>query len=287
MKIVPITPETIAPYLPLCGDHAMFLRAPGRYALGAQENGKAVGLLLYRLDNTEAEIVWLVWSQNGSPAVGRALISDFLERLKEKNCGFAFALLGERDQERLGPVLTEYGFVPTEEKGSCWEFSLSDLRLGDSVPQKRKDLVPLKEVPQPVRNRFFHKIAGCVLSGQRSLDEKASYVLLNRDGVQAAVLLSFVPNGGRNLELFYLHDRAQSAVMPALLRAASASLQQTGRPDMRLFVATGDPQTERLLQRLAPNAKQVSFPLYRFYWMDLDYEARLIWGWDNARFEEM
>ena len=56
---------------------------------------------------------------------------------------------------------------------------------------------------------------------------------------------------------------------------------------MRIFAAAGDPQTERLLQHLAPNAKQVSFPLYRFYWMDLDYEARLIWEWDNARFEEI
>ena len=40
MNIVPITTETIAPYLPLYGDDIMFLRAPGRYALGAQESGK-------------------------------------------------------------------------------------------------------------------------------------------------------------------------------------------------------------------------------------------------------
>lgn len=287
MNIVPITTETIAPYLPLYGDDIMFLRAPGRYALGAQESGKAVGLLLYRISDAGAEIVRIAWSQNASDDVGRALVSNLLERLKEKDCHFAFALLGESEQEQLSPALTENGFVPTEETGSCWEFSLSDLRLGDSVPRKRADMMPLNEVPEPIRNRFFHKLAGSVTLGKGSMDTKASHVLLDREGIQAAILLSLVPNGDRNIELLYLHDGAQSTAMPSLLSAAAATLRKAGKPDMRIFAAAGDPQTERLLQHLAPNAKQVSFPLYRFYWMDLDYEARLIWEWDNARFEEI
>ncbi|MDO4292920.1 MAG: hypothetical protein Q4C65_06775 [Eubacteriales bacterium] len=286
MNIVPITTETIAPYLPLCGGDAALLRTPGRYALGAQEHGKAVGLLLYRAEGAGAEIVRLAWSQDAPDGVGQALVADFLERRREKEGRFAFALLGEAERERLGVLLAENGFVPAEERGSCWEFSLSDLRLGEGGPQKRENVVPLEEVPGPVRNRFFGGLSGGAVPDRQSLDGKASHVLLGREGIQAAILLSFAPDGDRNVELLYLCDPSQSAAMLSLLRAAAASLRKTEGADLRLFAAAGDPQTDRLVQRLAPDAKQVSFPLYRFFRMDLDHEARLIWEWDNARFEQ-
>ena len=149
MNIISVTNEAFAPYLPLCGGDTLFLCAPGRYALGAQENGRAAGLLLYTLSETGAVLNRLAWSQNFSEDVGRALLEAFWERLQEQDCFLASALLGEEEHEQLGGILTQAGFFPMREEGRCWEFPVGSLHLG-GVPAKNPGLLSLEEayVPQ-------------------------------------------------------------------------------------------------------------------------------------------
>ena len=283
MNIISVTNEAFAPYLPLCGGDTLFLCAPGRYALGAQENGRAAGLLLYTLSETGAVLNRLAWSQDFSEDVGRALLEAFWERLQEQDCFLASALLGEEEHDQLGGILTQAGFFPMREEGRCWEFPVGSLHLG-GVPAKKTGLLSLEEAPDILLNRFFRELSGTATHGRGALDSRASFLLPGQQGVQAALLFSRAPNGDRCVDLLYLRSREMSAAALSLLRAAAEAILESDGPETRICVSADDPQTEHLLLRLAPDARLVSFPQYRYSRMDLDYEAHLIWKWDNARF---
>lgn len=281
MNVVPVTSETYASYAPLYGENVSFLLNPEHRALGAQQNGRPAGLLLYAERKTGAEIMRLAWVRGGAEA-GPALIGALRDHLRQTNRGFLTALLGTGESRVLGPLLEREGFWKTGEESFCWEAFLSDLEPAVRAARSRPDILPLRDIPALSLQQLLQEQQGAVQLGRNALDQDASHVLFMAGKIQAALLLSGRPGETRVLELFYLRNKQFSGALLSLLRAVHDSLIRTDGPSAAIQIA-GVSQAERLLLRLAPHARRVPFPLYRYSWLAPDYEARLIRQADEDR----
>lgn len=284
MKLVPVTSESYASYAPLYGEKAFFLLNPEHRALGAQQGGRPVGLLLYEERETGAEIVRLAWVRGGAEA-GHALLGALRSHLRQTGRGFLTALLGTEEARVLGPLLEREGFWKTEEPSFCWEVAVSDLETAVRAVHGRSDVLPLRGVPSFALRQLVLEQRGAVQLGLDALDLDASHALFTAGKIQAALLLSGRPGETRVLELLYLCGKQFSGAIFPLLRASYDSLMRTDGPSAAVQIA-GAGQAERLLPRLAPHARRVPFSLYRYAWLDPDYEARLILQTDEARIWE-
>ena len=189
---------------------------------------------------------------------------------------------GAEEARVLGPLLEREGFWKTEKPSFCWEAAVSDLEAAVRAVRGRFDVLPLRSVSSFVLRQLVLDQRGAVQLGLNALDLDASQALFTAGKIQAALLLSGRTGETRVLELLYLRSKQFSRAMLPLLRASYDSLMRTDGPSAAVQIA-GVGQAEHLLLHLAPHAKHVPFSLYRYAWLDPDYEARLIRQADEAR----
>ena len=275
-EIIRLTESTLHWFQPiLTSDWMDTLRTDAHTtALGAVQDGRACGVLIFQENGPVADIVYLTVSDDyRRQGIATAMVQFLCRYAGESVTPITCTLLAVDDDD---PMLNLFRDLPTftvtEEDGYCCTIPFEQLRQPSRLTPLRKlvrETRPFFSLPAVVRRNFRNSVTAAGIPYLREMsDDPKDYAAdlclcsLTRDSVDAALFVEPAQDG-LYLSLAWCTPGKQRTLM-GLLAQACAMAVSNGRQG-KLHIAAVTPATVSIIDQLFPD-RMITGRFYQAVW---------------------
>ena len=269
-----IAKKHLEAFLPLLSENRQILNSPGIFAVGAVKDGRACGILVFRVDEMTADILYLAVSEViRRQGIANGLIDFLCKSAWETGtavlCSFSAA---DRD-DSLCRLLTKRGdFTLAETEDYICRFPCKDLaavELSAAAPAG-SHLEAFYKLPEDMRSSFFYHLkednaefAWGLLEEQSRMLEPLCLCAVEQGAVQAAI---FCQNQEGSVLLSFVYARpGHTRALMALTGRLRELLVRAADKVPYLYIAAVTPESRKLVDALL-SGREITGRFYTACW---------------------
>lgn len=230
---------------------------PNVFGIGAVKDKKACGVLVFRLNEDKAEIIYIAVSDNERrKGVGTGMINYLCEHAYRSTTMVGCSFLAEDKTDSLYLFFAaQNAFTTTEDEGFVCRVTVQELRNA-KLPNKNEHLEKKQIFSLPVheQKKFIADIRakGFFLSSKDDYVKPLCLCSVDKIGVDAAV---FIERGGDDsLVLSFVYcAREGSSRLVSLLAEVSNRITSKMDEKASIYIAAVTPQSMAIVDKLLPS----------------------------------